>query len=85
MVDVPFAKTHDLARLGALAAPQYPLARALFEQTYFFTSWAFDFRYPWAGDELPPEPTDAELREAMTVIDRLVDCLRGHIPSDIDP
>jgi HEPN domain-containing protein len=46
LVDVPFTKTHDLGRLGSLAAPRYPRDTELFEATYMFTSWAFDFRYP---------------------------------------
>lgn len=47
-----------------------------------FTSWAFDFRYPGPDAEIPDEPAEAELRQAMAVIDRLVACLRGHIPPD---
>ena len=46
LADVPFTKTHDLQRLGTLAVPRYPQDAELFEATYLFTSWAFDFRYP---------------------------------------
>ena len=80
MADVPFTKTHDLQRLGTLAVPRYPQEAELFEATYPFISWAFDFRHPGAGAEIPDEPTDIELRHAMAVIDRLMDCLRAHIP-----
>ena len=80
LADVPFTKTHDLERLGTLAAPLYPRDAELFEATYLFTSWAFEFRYPGSGAEIPDEPTDIELRQATAVIDRLVACLREHIP-----
>jgi HEPN domain-containing protein len=80
LADVPFTKTHDLERLGTLAAPRYPRDVELVEATYLFTSWAFDFRYPRQGAEIPDEPSETELRTAMAVIDRLVGCLRAHIP-----
>jgi HEPN domain-containing protein len=85
LAEVPFTKTHDLERLGTLAAPRYPGEAELFEATYLFTSWAFDFRYPGSGAEIPDEPTDMELRQAMAVIDRLVACLRANIPHGTEP
>ena len=82
LADVPFTKTHDLERLGTLATPRYPRHEALFSATYLFTSWAFDFRYPGPDAEMPDDPGETELREAMAVIDQLVACLREHIPPE---
>jgi HEPN domain-containing protein len=85
LADIPFTKTHDLERLGTLAAPRYPQDADLFEATYLFTSWAFDFRYPGPDAEMPDEPTDSELRQAMAVIGRLVGRLRDSIPPGTKP
>lgn len=85
LADVPFTKTHDLGRLGTLAAPRYPRDTELFEATYLFTSWAFDFRYPGLGAEIPDEPTEMELRQAMAVIESLVAYLRAEIPPEPEP
>ena len=82
LADVPFTKTHDLGRLGTLAAPAYPQQADLFVATYLFTAWAFEFRYP--GPEIPDDPSDTELREAMVVIQRLAECLRASIPPEAD-
>jgi hypothetical protein len=38
LADVPFTKTHDLGRLGTLAAPAYPQQAELFAATYLFNS-----------------------------------------------
>ncbi len=83
LADVSFTKTHDLERLGTLAVPEYPHHADLFAATYLFTAWAFEYRYP--GPEIPDDPTETELREAMTVIDRVADCLRACIPPATDP
>lgn len=72
LADVPFTKTHDLERLGSLAVVRYPRETDLFEATYSFTSWAFDFRYPGPDAEVPTSRRKVELRQAMPVIDRLV-------------
>jgi hypothetical protein len=83
LADIPFAKTHDLGRLGTLAAPAYPKQAELFAATYLFTAWGFEFRYP--GPEVPDEPTDAELRDALAVIERIADCLRASIRAEPAP
>jgi hypothetical protein len=55
----------------------------LFAATYLFTAWGFEFRYP--GPEVPDEPTDAELRDALAVIERIADCLRASIRAEPAP
>ncbi|MSP00561.1 MAG: HEPN domain-containing protein [Acetobacteraceae bacterium] len=85
LADIPFTKTHDLRRLGTLATPKYPKHEDLFSATYLFTSWAFDFRYPGPGPEIPDDPDETELRQAMAAIERLADCLRTHIPPEPEP
>ena len=81
LADVPFTKTHELERLGTLAAPAYPEYESLFEATYLLTSWAFEFRYPGPGADIPNDPEESELRQAMDIIERLVHCLGSHIPA----
>jgi|GEM_PF-504850 len=79
LADTPFSKTHQLRRLGLLAEPHYPAHAALFAETYVFTPWAFDFRYPGTDPEPPGSPDDATLRGAAETLDRLVACLRDAI------
>lgn len=82
LADVPFTKTHDLERLGTLATPAYPEHAGLFAATYVFTAWAFEYRYPGPDPEMPDDPSEAELREAVAMIDRLALCLRTCISPD---
>ena len=85
LADVPFTKTHDLERLGTLAAPGYPRHEDLFSATYLFTSWAFEFRYPGPDPTISCDPDETELRQAMTVIDQLAECFHEQIQPEPEP
>jgi hypothetical protein len=73
MVDVPFTKTHDLQRLGTLAAAHYPQCAAALRAIHRFTAWNFVFRYPEFDDNL--EPSLGELAAAMAPIESLLQVL----------
>ena len=79
LADIPFTKTHDLQLLGTLAAPACPGHESLFQSTYLLTSWAFEFRYPGPGGDLPGDPDEDEIRQAMALIARLEGYLRSRM------
>jgi HEPN domain-containing protein/predicted nucleotidyltransferase len=71
-------KTHSLTDLGALAQPSFPEIADLVAAAGNWSRWAFDFRYP--SENPPAEPSDAELRRALAVIDALAARLRAARP-----
>jgi HEPN domain-containing protein len=73
LADVPFAKTHDLQRLGTLAAPHYPQHDAALAAVHELTARNFVFRYPDFDAEAEPSPE--ELAAAMQPVDALLEGL----------
>jgi HEPN domain-containing protein len=80
LADVPFAKTHDLQRLGTLAAPHYPEYAAALTAVHDLTAWNFAFRYPDLDAEV--EPSANELAAAMQPIEALLNGLTHQLSED---
>jgi HEPN domain-containing protein len=66
MADIPFTKTHDLQRLGTLAAPHYSECDAALVSIHALTAWNSAYRYPELDE--PSEPSLDEIEEAMRPI-----------------
>ena len=77
MADVPFTKTHDLQRLGTLAAARYPECAATLLAVHGLTAWNFVFRYPGLDDDIEPSPD--ELAAAMQPIGVLLQALASSL------
>ncbi len=75
LADIPFGRTHDLARLGDLAAARDPALQSLLARIGRVTVWGVAYRYPALEDTAEPSP--AALREAEAMIDRLADAVRA--------
>ena len=76
---VGFARTHDMARLGDLAAAHYPARRELLAATGRLTAWSSAYRYP--GVEEPVEPSQTVLREALATVEQIVVHLQALVVS----
>jgi hypothetical protein len=74
MADIPFGKTHDMERLGELAASRYPQWRHLLAATGPLTVWGYAYRYPVL--EAAAEPPPPVLRQALDVIEQVAARLR---------
>jgi HEPN domain-containing protein len=58
-----FPKTHDLAALSALVAPQYPALAQMLAALEPITVWGFVYRYPPEEEgEIAPMPDDVDRR-----------------------
>jgi HEPN domain-containing protein len=73
--DAPFAKTHDLGKLGALAVQFDATVEALIDRVVDLSKYAWMFRYP--GD--PVEPTVEEAQEILGRAKSVVDEIRTRI------
>ncbi len=73
--DAPFAKTHDLGKLGAQVVALDPGLDPLVESIVELSKYAWLFRYP--GD--PVEPTVEEARAVLSRAAATVDALRRRI------
>jgi len=73
MADIPFTRTHDLQRLGTLAAPHYPECAEALLAIRGFTAWNFVYRYPGLDEEV--EPSQEELEVAVQPIGELLQVL----------
>jgi len=73
MADVPFTETHDLQRLGTLAAPHYPEYDAALVAIRTLTAWNFVYRYPDLDE--PTEPSRDGVEQAMRPIGALLAAL----------
>ena len=71
-------KTHSLEQLGARAQLSFPDIADLVTLARDWTKWATVYRYP--DEAPPPEPSEAELRAALDVIDALAARLRAASP-----
>ncbi|HLH18242.1 MAG TPA: HEPN domain-containing protein [Bryobacteraceae bacterium] len=69
--DAPFAKTHDLGKLGASAVQFDATLEPLVDRVVDLSKYAWMFRYP--GDPVEPtlEETEEVLRRALSVVDEL--------------
>jgi HEPN domain-containing protein len=76
MAGVPFAKTHDMSRLGDLAAQHYPQQREVLLELGQLTVWGHAYRYPGLEDAPEPEPEPDDLLAALAAIGQLADHLR---------
>jgi HEPN domain-containing protein len=72
---VRFARTHDMARLGDLAAAHYPALRDLLEATGRLTAWSYAYRYPGVEEVVEPSPT--VLRQLLMIVEQIADRLRA--------
>lgn len=72
---VEFARTHDMARLGDLAAAHYPALRDLLERTGRLTAWSYAYRY--SGVEDAVEPSSEVLRQALATVEEIAVRLRA--------
>jgi HEPN domain-containing protein len=79
---IPFATTHDMTRLGDLAASRYAEFQPLLAELGLLTVWGYAYRYPSLEDALEPEPPPEVLVPALQTIDRLADHLRLLIATD---
>ena len=76
MAGIPFAKTHDMARLGDLAASRYADFMPLLAEIGRLTIWGYAYRYPSLEDVPEPEPPPDAIIAALGNVDRLADHLR---------
>jgi HEPN domain-containing protein len=81
MADIAFAKTHDMARLGGLAASHYPDWRHMLAEMGRLTVWGHAYRYPGLEEVAEPEPSSDTLLAALATIGQLIDHLRELIAS----
>jgi len=72
---VGFARTHDMARLGDLAAVHYPALRDLLEATGRLTAWSYAYRYPCVEEAVEPPPT--VLRQSLATVEQIAVHLRA--------
>jgi HEPN domain-containing protein len=72
---VAFARTHDMARLGDLAASHYPALRDVVETTGRPTARSYAYRYPGVEEAVEPSPT--VLREALETVEEIAARLRA--------
>jgi hypothetical protein len=79
MAGIPFAKTHDMTRLGDLAASRYAHFQQRLVEIGRLTVWGYAYRYPSLEDALEPEPPTEALVAALQTIHRLADNLRSLI------
>ena len=73
-------KTHSFGELGALAQASFPEIAEFVSAAKDWTGWAADYRYPADPAAAKPLPEDAELRQALVVIDALAVRLRAANP-----
>ena len=72
---VHFPKTHDLRTLADLGEIHFPSWRDLFVGSIPLTGWGHAYRYPGLEEEPPPD--ESELLNALAMIDRLMEHMRG--------
>ncbi len=84
MAGIPFTKTHDMARLGDLAASHYLDWQHLLVETGRLTVWGYAYRYPGLEDVPEPEPSPDALLVAQATINRLAEHLRVLITPNKD-
>lgn len=72
---VGFARTHDMARLGDIAAAHYPALHDLLEATGRLTAWSYAYRYPGVEEAVAPSP--AVLRQALATVEQIAVRLRA--------
>ena len=74
LAGAPFAKTHDLEKIGALAAQAWPQWASSFAATGTWTVWGVAYRYPEL--EETPEPEPGTLRQALETLAEIQAALR---------
>jgi len=77
-----FRKTHDMDELVDLAAPRYPEGVDLLDALRPLTVWGFAYRYPGTEDISEPVPGVAELRQTISLIERLGERLQAAAAGD---
>jgi HEPN domain-containing protein len=75
LADTPFPKTHDLRRLGTMAALRYPDRADLLASTFAMTTWGYAYRYP--GPEDYALPSTEELLQAAATINQIAVFMRS--------
>ena len=79
--DVPFGKTHDLARLGAQCADLDPSFGTVTQRAAALTEYAWKYRYP--GE--PSEPPREEAEGALALARAVVDAVLARLPAETHP
>jgi HEPN domain-containing protein len=64
---IDFGKTHDLERLGRIAATRYPVIASLAAAVEDWTSWSIAYRCPDLGDPEPIPSVDVLSRALLTI------------------
>jgi HEPN domain-containing protein len=79
--DVPFGKTHDLARLGAQCADLDPELAALGKRAAALTDYAWKYRYPGELDD----PSTNEAETALSLAREVYEAILARLPGDVRP
>jgi HEPN domain-containing protein len=74
--EIPFRKTHDLEQLGDACARLDLSLRTVVDAVADMTAFAWEHRYPGDVDE----PAPADLREALTQAQAVVDAVAERLP-----
>ena len=67
----PLRRVHDLDTLAELVVPLYPEMATELDRCRPYSSWGTDFRYPGPDDLIDACPTQADVTQAIAVIERL--------------
>jgi HEPN domain-containing protein len=76
-----FRRTHDLSELADEVVAARPDLERFVRATEDWTVWGIAYRYPSPGGSPEPEPTIAELRNALQLIDELASAVRALGPT----
>ena len=79
--DVPFGKTHDLARLGTQCAEIEPVLAPLGQRASKLTDYAWKYRYP--GE--PEEPPREEAESALVLAREVYEIILARLPEEVRP
>ena len=79
--DVPFRKTHDLARLGKQCLTIESALEPIVTEAEVLSAYAWRFRYPGA----PYEPTLEEAQTAFSLAEETVNAILSRLPAETHP
>ena len=80
LAGIDFRRTHDLKALGQDVAKAFPTLRVEIASMREWTGWGLAYRYPDGPDALP-DPSGAELAQALTRIGRVAQTLEAELAS----
>jgi len=79
--DIPFPKSHDLARIGGLCVEHDRNLETVCRSADQLSVYAWAFRYP--GD--PAEPTQHEAQAAVRVAREVFEAMLSSLPPEVRP